>query len=36
LETLSSLTSVKSLDLTGCDNVSRKAITALRQLLALD
>jgi hypothetical protein len=34
--TLRSLTALKSLTLTACDNVSQEAITALRQLLALD
>jgi hypothetical protein len=34
--TLSSMTALKSLNLTGYPNVSQEAITALRQLLALD
>jgi hypothetical protein len=36
METLSSLTALKSLELIGGHNVSQEAITALRQLLALD
>jgi hypothetical protein len=34
--TLSSLTALKSLELWACPDVSQEAITALRQLLALD